>query len=96
MPTAKWNGAVIAEAADDVIEIVEGNVYFPKEAVNQAYLQASEKTTFCAWKGIANYYHVVVDGKLNQDAAWFYRSPKDAAKQITGRIAFWRGVEVLR
>ncbi|MFZ6646757.1 DUF427 domain-containing protein [Undibacterium sp. TJN25] len=96
MPTAIWNGAVIAEAAKDQVEIVENNVYFPEESVNKAFLQASEKLSICPWKGVASYYDVVVDGKVNQDAAWTYRTPKDAAKEITNHIAFWRGVEVQR
>ena len=96
MPIARWNGAVIAEAPKNKVEIVEGNVYFPEHAVNKAYLQTSEKLSICPWKGIASYYDVVVDGKVNQDAAWTYRTPKDAAKEITGHIAFWHGVDVQR
>ena len=96
MPKAIWNGSIIAEATDDAIEIVENNVYFPMQAVREDLLQASDKTSVCPWKGTANYYHVMVDGKLNQDAAWTYRMPSDAAKQIAGRVAFWHGVEVER
>lgn len=94
MPKAIWNGAVIAEAPDDAVQRVEGNVYFPMHAVRQEYLQSSEKITHCHWKGSASYYEVVVNGKTNVDAAWTYRQPLDAAKQIAEHIAFWRGVEV--
>lgn len=94
MPKAIWNSAVIAEAPDSAVKIVEGNVYFPIEAVHRNYLQESGKTTVCHWKGTANYYHVVVDGKMNEDAAWFYREPFDAAREIAGHVAFWRGVKV--
>jgi uncharacterized protein (DUF427 family) len=87
---------VIAEAAADAVEIVENNVYFPSEAVRQQHLQPSRTNTICGWKGTASYYDVVVDGKVNQDAAWYYAAPKDAAKQIAGHIAFWKGVEVER
>ena len=96
MPRALWNGAVIAEAPTDAIEMVEGNVYFPVDAVRQEYLQPSDSHTVCGWKGTASYYHVVVNGEVNKDAAWYYPTPKDAAKQITGRIAFWHGVQVER
>lgn len=96
MPRATWNGAVIAEAPADAVEIVENNVYFPPETVRQQHLQPSQTNTTCAWKGTASYYDVVVDGKVNQDAAWYYAAPKDAAQQIAGRIAFWKGVEVER
>lgn len=96
MPKAIWNGAVIAEAPDQAVEIVEGNVYFPMQAVAQEYLAPSDTVTSCHWKGSANYYHVVVDGQVNRDAAWTYRTPLDAAKKITGHVAFWHGVEVER
>ena len=94
MPKAIWNGAVIAEAAADAIEIVEGNTYFPANTVHQEYLQASDTHTVCSWKGTASYYHVAVAGEVNRDAAWYYPQPKDAAKQIAGYIAFWRGVQI--
>ena len=95
MPRALWNDTVIAEAPPDAVEIVEGNVYFPRSAVT-AELQPSDTTSICPWKGTASYYHVAVDGKVNRDAAWYYPEPKDAARQIADRIAFWRGIEVLR
>lgn len=94
MATASWNGAVIAETTDVVI--VEGNVYFPADSVRQEFLAASDTHTTCPWKGLASYYNVVVDGNANADAAWYYPTPRDAAKQITGRIAFWKGVVVER
>ena len=89
---AIWNGAVIAESNDTVV--VEGNHYFPAESLNRAYFRESQHTTFCGWKGTASYYHVEVGGKTNQDAAWYYASPKEAARQIAGRVAFWKGVQV--
>ena len=89
-----WNGAVIADATDDRVEIVERNVYFPADAVRQEFLQPSATHTVCGWKGTASYYDVVVDGQVNPDAAWYYPEPKDAASRIAGRIAFWKGVTV--
>jgi len=88
---AIWNDAVIAESDDTVI--VEGNHYFPLSSVNESLLQPSEKTTFCPWKGTASYYTLSVAGDENKDAAWYYSAPKDAAKEIAGRVAFWRGVQ---
>ena len=96
MPTASWNGAVIAQATDEQVELVENNVYFPWSAVTQQYLRPSSHTTVCPWKGTASYYDVVVDGQTNANAAWYYPQPKDAAKQIAGHVAFWRGVSVAR
>lgn len=92
MATAKWNGAVIAES-NDTIE-VEGNQYFPAQAVKSEYLVGSETHTTCSWKGEASYYTLKVNGEENKDAAWYYPDPKDAAKNISGYVAFWRGVEV--
>jgi uncharacterized protein (DUF427 family) len=94
MPQAIWNGVVLAEAAHDDVELVEGNVYFPPDAINKEYFQPSETHTVCPWKGTASYYTVVVDGQQNKDAAWFYANPKDAAKQIKDHVAFWRGVKI--
>jgi uncharacterized protein (DUF427 family) len=96
MPKAMWSGQLLANATDDQVQVVEGNVYFPMEAVDQNYLQPTSKTTTCPWKGLANYYDVIVEGKVNGDAAWTYRTPSDAAKQIAGHVAFWKGVEVIK
>jgi uncharacterized protein (DUF427 family) len=92
MVRAIWNGEVIAESADTVI--VEGNHYFPREAVNAGYLKDSDSQTFCPWKGHASYHTLEVKGEQNPDAAWFYPDPTARAKQIEGRIAFWRGVTI--
>ena len=89
---ASWNGAILAESDDTVV--VEGNHYFPESAVNKQYFQPSDTHTFCPWKGEASYYSVVVDGKTNKDAAWYYPEPKPAAAEIDGRVAFWRGIKV--
>jgi uncharacterized protein (DUF427 family) len=92
MPKAVWNNAVIAESP--AFESVENNVYFPPGAVKAEHLRPSETHTTCGWKGVASYYDVVVDGKVNKDAAWYYPEPKDAAKNIKDHIAFWKGVAV--
>jgi uncharacterized protein (DUF427 family) len=92
MPRAIWNGTVLAES--DKCEVVEGNQYFPPEAINQQYFKDSNTHTTCPWKGIASYYTIEVDGKENKDAAWYYPTAKDAAKNIEGYIAFWKGVKV--
>lgn len=92
MTTATWNGTVIAES-DDIVT-VEGNAYFPRDSVRADVLRPSEKTSVCPWKGTASYFSLEVDGAVNSDAAWTYPEPKDAAKEITGRLAFWKGVEV--
>jgi uncharacterized protein (DUF427 family) len=92
MTTATWNGVVIADS-DDIVT-VEGNAYFPREAVREDVLRPSDHHSFCPWKGTASYYDLEVDGKVNANAVWFYPTPKDAAKEITGRVAFWHGVQV--
>ena len=92
MPTATWNGAVIARSDDTVV--VEGNHYFPAESVDAARLEDSATRTCCPWKGEASYKTLVVDGKRNPNAAWYYPDPKPAAAEISGRFAFWKGVTV--
>jgi len=89
---ASWKGAVLAESTDTVV--VEGNHYFPAESIDRTYFRESKTHTHCPWKGEASYYDVVVDGEINEDAAWHYPEPKEAAAAIKGRIAFWRGVRV--
>lgn len=89
---AIWNDVVIAESDDTVV--VEGNHYFPSSALKKEYFQPSEKRTICPWKGEASYYHVAIDGKVNEDAAWYYPQPKEAAKNIKDHVAFWRGVRI--
>ncbi len=92
MPKATWNGTVIAES--DKTVVVEGNHYFPADSLKAEHFTKTDTTTVCGWKGTANYYTVTVDGKENKDAAWYYADPKDAAKEIAGHVAFWKGVSV--
>ena len=92
MPKAIWNDTVIAES--DTTKLVEGNHYFPREAIKEQYFKPSDATTFCGWKGTANYYDVEIDGNVNQQAAWYYADPKPDAEQFRDMIAFWKGVVV--
>ncbi|MCB0076497.1 MAG: DUF427 domain-containing protein [Anaerolineales bacterium] len=89
---ASWNNATVAESDQTIV--VEGNHYFPPDSIDQRYFEPSTTHTVCSWKGTASYYDVVVDGKRNKDAAWYYPDPKTAASQIAGYVAFWRGVKV--
>lgn len=92
MIRATWNGTVIAESDDTVI--VEGNHYFPASAVRAEVLEDSDTHTVCGWKGTASYKTLVVGGERNPDAASYYPEPLEAAANIAGRFAFWRGVVV--
>ncbi len=92
MARALWNGQVIAQS--ERCEIVEGNRYFPRDAVRREFLQESASHSFCGWKGTASYYDVAVGGRVNRDAAWYYPDPMPEAANIKGYIAFWRGVTV--
>ena len=92
MKRAMWNGVVVAESND--IVTVEGNAYFPESSLKREYFKPTETHTSCSWKGTASYYSLDVNGKTNSDAAWYYAQPFDAAKQIAGRVAFWKGVVV--
>jgi uncharacterized protein (DUF427 family) len=92
MARALWNGQVIAQS--ERCEIVEGNRYFPPDAVRREFLRESASHSYCGWKGTASYYDVAVGGRVNRDAAWYYADPMPAAANIKGYIAFWRGVTV--
>ena len=89
---AIWNGTIIAESNDTVV--VEGNNYFPFDSIKAEFFTKTDLTTFCGWKGMANYYSVTIDGKINKDCAWYYETPNDAASKIKGMVAFWNGVDV--
>ncbi len=92
MPTATWNGTVIAESSST--EVVEGRHYFPAGSLRMDHFQPASKTTVCGWKGTANYYDITVDGETNAEAAWYYADPKPEAAKIKGYVAFWKGVQV--
>ncbi|CAN5664478.1 DUF427 domain-containing protein [soil metagenome] len=96
MPKTRWSGAVLAEAADDAVEIVEVNVYLPPELVEQQYLRPSSTRTIRPWKGTASYEYVLVDGEENRDAARYYPEPLHAARLIEKHVAFWPGVQIER
>ena len=89
---AIWNNQVLVDSDDTVV--VENNHYFPADAINKEFFSGSNTHTFCPWKGEASYYTIEVDGEVNKDAARYYAEPKEAASQIRGRVAFWKGVQV--
>jgi uncharacterized protein (DUF427 family) len=90
---AIWKGTVVAESKDTVV--VEGNHYFPADSIRPEYLLPSNTKTMCSWKGQASYHTLFVNGDANADAVWYYPDPSEAAAQIKGRIAFWKGVQVV-
>lgn len=92
MPKAIWNGVTLAESTEG--QVVEGNYYFPPQSITRKHFHPSATHTTCSWKGEASYYDIIVHGKINKDAAWYYPSPKEAASHITGYVAFWKGVHV--
>jgi uncharacterized protein (DUF427 family) len=93
MTKATWNGVTLAES--DATVVVENNQYFPADSLNKEYFKDSNTHSSCGWKGLCSYYSIEVDGQTNPDAAWYYPEPKDAAKNIAGYVAFWKGVKVV-
>jgi len=89
---AIWKNTILAQSDETIV--VEGNQYFPASSIQKEFFKESTTHTTCPWKGLASYYSLDVNGEINKDAAWYYPNPKDAAKQIEGYVAFWRGVEV--
>ena len=92
MPKAMWNNAILA--VSDKTEVVEGNHYFPPDSLNREFVQECDAQTVCGWKGTASYYDIVVNGEVNEQAAWYYPDPKPEAANIKGYVAFWKGVQV--
>lgn len=90
---AIWKDTVLARSDDTVV--VEGNHYFPADALNQEYFRPSDHHSVCPWKGTASYYDVVVGDEVNAQSAWYYPQRKEAAAQIAGRVAFWRGIQIV-
>jgi len=90
---ATWKNVVLAESNETIV--VEKNHYFPPSSLNLQYFRKSHTKTICPWKGTASYYTIIVDGEDNKDAAWYYPSPKEAAAEIKGYVAFWHGVEII-
>ncbi len=88
---ATWNETILAES--DKTVVVDGNHYFPPDSLDRQYFTDSPTTSVCSWKGTARYYSLEVEGNTNPDAAWYYPDAKDAAKEITGHVAFWTGVQ---
>ena len=89
---AIWNEQIIAESDDTVV--VEGNHYFPRASLQDEFIRASEHSSYCPWKGTANYYHLDINGETNADAIWYYIEPYEKASHIRDRVAFWHGVSV--
>jgi uncharacterized protein (DUF427 family) len=92
MKKATWNGTVLAQSDETVV--IEGNHYFPPQSINKEYFTETDTQSTCPWKGLSNYYDIEVDGKINKDAAWFYKNPNSKAESIKDHVAFWNGVVV--
>lgn len=86
MTTATFNGRVIAKSDDTTI--VEGNHYFPLDALARDVVSGTDFHTECPWKGTASYFTLEVNGEVAENAAWYYPEPKDGAEKVAGRVAF--------
>ena len=92
MPTATYNGTVLADSDDTVV--VEGNQYFPPESIKRELFAETDHSSVCPWKGTASYYTVEVDGEALANVAWYYPDPSDAAAEIKDHVAFYSVVTV--
>ena len=92
MAKATWNGHLLAES--DKTVVVEGNHYFPPDSINREFFEESSQTSICPWKGLAKYYDLKAEGQISKAAAWYYPTPKSAARNITNHVAFWKDVKV--
>lgn len=87
-------GAVLGES-DNALELLESDyppvIYFPRDDIAMAFLDASETTSSCPHKGEARYYSIQVKSGTLKDAAWSYEAPKEGVTEIAGHIAFYPG-----
>ena len=86
------NGEVVAET-DDALTLQESTYpavqYVPLAAIAPSALTRSDTTTYCPYKGEANYYHLGIGGETIDDAIWTYEQPYPAVAQIAGHVAFY-------
>ena len=93
MARAVFNDIVIAESEETVI--VEGNHYFPPDSIKAEFFSETPSyNTTCAWKGVASYYDIEVEGERADAVAWTYRDPSDAASSIKDHVAFYPKVRI--
>ena len=90
---AIWNNQIIAQSEKTIV--IENNHYFPPESIQKDFFKPSDTHTICPWKGEASYYNLIVNGKENADAAWYYKNPSEKAKTIKNFVAFWKGVKII-
>ncbi|WNI14396.1 DUF427 domain-containing protein [Actinacidiphila sp. ITFR-21] len=96
---AVLDGTVLADASDTEVLTIEGNWYFPPDAVTAQALSRSETPYTCPWKGVAQYYTVQTAEGSYPDAAWAYPDPPASAvgrvgRDFSGYVAFDRKVTV--
>lgn len=96
---AVWNDHIVAEAPKEDLIYIEGNWYFPPEAVNHDYLRKSDTPYTCPWKGVCQYYDVGDGTNFARDDAWAYPQPLESAiktvkRDFSNYVAFWRNVQV--
>lgn len=48
-----------------------------------------KKTSWCEWKGLAQYFDVILEHRRIKDAAWGYPSPAAAFESIRDHVAFY-------
>lgn len=90
---AIWKDIVLAESDQTIV--IEGNHYFPHDAIKKEFFRKTDTKTICGWKGVANYFSVIVNGNTNNDCAWYYPEPTKDAEKIKNHVAFWKGVKII-
>ncbi len=95
--SVRAGGAVIGESSN-ALELVEGGyppvIYFPREDIAMAFLDATDKSTHCPQKGDASYFSVVTKSTTLENVAWSYETPKEEVARIKDHLAFYTDGDV--
>ncbi|KAL8994123.1 MAG: hypothetical protein Q9169_005819 [Polycauliona sp. 2 TL-2023] len=97
--TVKVDDIVVAESTMNMFlfeTLLRTRYYMPKTAINMQYIRPSLKTTVCPYKGVAEYYNLIVNGNEIKDAVWWYRHPTRESALIEGMACFYNENENIK
>ncbi len=67
------------------------NYYIPWDDIKREYLTPTAHSTYCEWKGRANYYRLQVGDCQAINVAWDYPEIVPAYEELRGYVGFYPG-----